>query len=249
MQRCIKEFTAHPASRSQSPIVQQVLPTLNVKLPEIKIAPFSGKFEEWSPFIQLFETLIIDNATLSNVQRFLYLKSLLKDEPLQIISSLLVTNDNFDVAISLLRKRYENQLILISSLFNALIDSKPVVKPNAQNLREFVMTLRTNLDQIYNLNYSDAVLLNLLIMHISVRKLDFGTRKLFERERDITELPSVDRFLNFLEKQSTILENLTSDDSNSNTSKQKSNRVSLHSSKENETQVNQSQVFCTYCSE
>lgn len=194
---------------SQS-IMRQALPPPMVKLPEVKIKPFSGELSDWATFIQLFDALITDNPTLTNIQRFIYLKSFLRDEPLKIIESLAATNANFNVAIELLKKRYENKLSVINAHFIALLEVNPVVKCNASNLRDFATSLRKNLDQIKKLNYTDSELWELLLVYLFQKKLDFGTRKAFETERDISVLPNLVQFLEFLEKKCTILENLSS---------------------------------------
>ncbi|XP_070515866.1 uncharacterized protein [Cardiocondyla obscurior] len=44
-------------------------------LPKIEIPKFSGRFEEWPSFRDLFQTLIVENIALANVTKLHYLKS------------------------------------------------------------------------------------------------------------------------------------------------------------------------------
>lgn len=44
-----------------------------VKLPEIKIPSFSGKYSEWQTFRDLFVGLVHENTSLEDAQRFFYL--------------------------------------------------------------------------------------------------------------------------------------------------------------------------------
>ncbi|XP_070531349.1 uncharacterized protein [Cardiocondyla obscurior] len=46
-------------------------------LPKIEIPKFSGRFEEWPSFRDLFQTLIVDDIALANVTKLHYLKRLL----------------------------------------------------------------------------------------------------------------------------------------------------------------------------
>lgn len=81
-------------------------------------------------FIQLFDTLITDNSCLSNIQKLIYSKSFLRNELLNLIDSLKVTNDNFIVAKNILKGRYENKLAVINSHFFSFFDIEPL--PNVR---------------------------------------------------------------------------------------------------------------------
>lgn len=117
------------------------------------INPFYGNPSDWASFFQLFTALIIDNASLVNVQRFIYLKSFLRDEPLQLVHKLAVTNENFPTAVEILRKRYENQISVINAHFSALLETQPMNKCNASTLRTFLTNCKKQLGSLKNLNY------------------------------------------------------------------------------------------------
>lgn len=255
LQECMEKLSpplSSTASDTPQSINRQSVNTPMVKLPEVKIKPFSGELSEWATFIQLFDALITENPALTNIQRFIYLKSFLRDEPLKIIESLSATNSNFSVAIDLLKKRYENKLSVVNAHFIALLEINSVVKCNAPNLRDFTTSLRRSLDQIKKLNYTDSELWELLLVYLFQKKLDFGTRKAFETERDISVLPNLNQFLEFLEKKSTILENLSSVDSSSDKHKTPRN-VNLHVQNDrhapNPKGQNRSTINCIFCSQ
>lgn len=52
--------------------------TRKLKIPQIPLPEFTGKIEEWLSFKDTFNTLINQNAELSNVEKLQYLKSVLK---------------------------------------------------------------------------------------------------------------------------------------------------------------------------
>lgn len=110
----LKKPISTALNSNQTSVVQ--VPPLHpaIKLPEVKIQTFSGKIEEWQPFCQLFNTLITDNPSLSDIQKLIYLKSYVRDEPLQLIESLQVTHGNFNIALNVLKNRYENRLSIIN---------------------------------------------------------------------------------------------------------------------------------------
>lgn len=196
--------------------MQNVHSQVEVKLPLININPFHGNPSDWASFFQLFTALIIDNASLVNVQRFIYLKSFLRDEPLQLVDKLAVTNENFPTAVEILRKRYENQISVINAHFSALLETQPMTKCNASTLRTFLTNCKKQLSSLKNLNYPSEKLWEFLLIYLLTKKLDFGTRKSFETERDLDELPNLENFLEFIEKRCLIFENLSGMDRTAN---------------------------------
>ena len=94
------------SQRSVSPN-PNLQPTNNiqVKLPTLEIPNFDGEITQWPNFYNTFESLIHENKTLSDVQKLQYLKSCLKKEAGNIISDLCINNENYKVALELLKKR------------------------------------------------------------------------------------------------------------------------------------------------
>ncbi|XP_072400337.1 uncharacterized protein [Diabrotica undecimpunctata] len=64
----------------------------HIRLPEIKIPHFDGNIANWPSFIEMFTKLIVDDLNLSDIEKLIYLKSILKNEPLQLIENLEVNN-------------------------------------------------------------------------------------------------------------------------------------------------------------
>ena len=95
------------------------------KLPKLNLPTFDGDVLEWQAFWDSYETSVHTNPTLSNVQRFNYLKSLLRNEALQSITGFPLTNLNYEKAISLLRERYGQETKIVQTYMQALIDLAP----------------------------------------------------------------------------------------------------------------------------
>jgi len=70
----------------------------HIKLPTTALPTFEGDTCSWLHFRDTFEALIVNNTTLSNVQKFHYLIASLKNEAKDLISNLQITNENFLVA-------------------------------------------------------------------------------------------------------------------------------------------------------
>ena len=84
----------------------------HIKLPTIALPTFEGDTCSWLHFRDTFEALIVNNTTLSNVQKFHYLIASLKNEAKDLISNLEITNENFLVAWQLVTQSYNNKRLI-----------------------------------------------------------------------------------------------------------------------------------------
>lgn len=81
----------------------------SIQLSRLTIRPFSGKYEDWAEFKDIFKSCIIKNTRLPDVQKLHQLKSLLSDEPAKLIKNLKMRDNNFEIAWQTLNDHYENQ--------------------------------------------------------------------------------------------------------------------------------------------
>lgn len=95
---------------------------------------FTVLFGEWIYFRESFESLINRIESLSNIDRFHYLKSAVKAEPARALKTLLMSDSNYDTAWELLRKCYE----LIHYHASALFAFRTIRKELADELKELV---------------------------------------------------------------------------------------------------------------
>jgi len=82
---------------------------INIKLPLITLPTFEGETCSCLHFRDTFEALIVNNSTLSNVQKMHYLIASLKNEAKDLVSNFQITNENFLVTWQLVTQRYNNQ--------------------------------------------------------------------------------------------------------------------------------------------
>lgn len=90
-------------------------------LPPIQIPPFAGDYKKWEPFRDRFAALIIENQGLSDFIRMHFLVSFLRGRALECIANLTVTADNFAIAWSALKDRYDSTRRLLSVHLSALL--------------------------------------------------------------------------------------------------------------------------------
>lgn len=207
------------------------------KLPNINIPSFDGKnLSEYKPFIDLFEAVVDKNSNLSNVERLFYLKSYLKGEALNLITNLPLINESYSEALAILKKRYDNEVMIVNSHVYGLLDIPPVQKGTTNAIREFVSKVKQSMGALKNLN-QPVDSWDTIIVCILSRKLDQYTNKAFQIDRDNSKLASLNEFLTFLENRATALEALNLPEKSTKEKHKVTNLV-----------VKRSDNKCIYCS-
>lgn len=197
-----QNMSKHESSQSQ----------INVRLPTINLPEFNGAYKDWLPFYDAFNSLIHENNSLDNCQKFHYLKSCLKGEAMRAIESLTISNKNYESAWSILQKRYKNTRLIIQSHVQAILNTNEVTKCTSITLRKLIDDVTTNLQALKVLEIPvdswDAMLVTLIMS-----KLDYQTRREFENTLDSTT-PTLEQLIDFLEKKCTVIESISQHSNN-----------------------------------
>ena len=107
-----------------------------VKLPKLELKKFSGKIADWQEFWDSFKSSIHNDDQLAKVDKFKYLRSYLEDPAKGVVTGFSLTDDNYDAALELLRKRYAKPGVIKRAHLNDLINLAPVYsEKNVQRLR------------------------------------------------------------------------------------------------------------------
>ena len=95
------------------------LPPNQVRLPKLQLPIFSGNKLKFKEFWDTFESSI-DVQPISNVQKFQYLKSMLRGEAFLVIEGMAVTNENYEHAKEILKSRYGDPSQIKQALYKQL---------------------------------------------------------------------------------------------------------------------------------
>lgn len=176
----------------------------NIKLPEITLPQFSGRYEDWNPFKIEFDNLITNNKQLNDVQKLRYLNSALKNE-----AKLLQTpEDSFQSLFDALKNRFENKRILVNIHIKAILEFEKIVHESSKELRRLVDIIHKNIRALNNLGFERNEFSDALISIVILEKLDKDTRKQFELSINSSEVIKLDDLIAFLEKRSQSLESI-----------------------------------------
>ncbi|XP_062602802.1 uncharacterized protein LOC134264528 [Saccostrea cucullata] len=105
-----------------------------VKLPKFELHSFNGDKLKWKEFWDSFEASVHKNTRLSNIEKFNYLKSKMEGKAQSAISGLMLSRENYDVALSILKERFGDVQSVINKHYVDLINIKPALN-NTSSLR------------------------------------------------------------------------------------------------------------------
>ena len=107
------------------------------RLPKLEITKFDGKILSWQKFWDQYNLAIHSKESLSEIDKFGYLRSLLCDSAKDKISGLSLTSENYKEPIKLLKDRFANPQAQISAHMEHLLKLAPIESvSNVQGLRK-----------------------------------------------------------------------------------------------------------------
>lgn len=197
------------------------------KLPKINIPIFDGgDVKLWQAFYDLYNSIIHNNNTITNIEKFHYLITSLKGDALNIVKTIPMTENNYSIAYDALINRYQNKRYLATMYFNELYTAQSLQRGTAKDIRHLLDVFSENLAALKNLDFKTDSW-DFVIFNIFLQKLDAKTRTDFELEVSTIELPTLQDLVTFLKNHCKALE-----------SAQCMMPVSSHKSKYNELSYN-----------
>lgn len=109
----------------------------HVKLPKLDLMKFDGDMLQWQEFWDSFNSAIHLNKCLHPVDKLNYLRSQLVGDAHAAIAGLSTTNDNYNIAIEILKMRFGNKEIIISSHYIEMMNL-PSASDDTSSLRDIV---------------------------------------------------------------------------------------------------------------
>ncbi|XP_066909329.1 uncharacterized protein [Halyomorpha halys] len=153
------------------------------RLPTINIPVYSGDIAGWQDFKETFKSLIHSRHDIDDVQKFHYLKSVLKGSAMQNISAVSISPVGYKQAWESLTKKYDSERIQATFYLTKILNFKRLEKGDLSNLEAF-----------------SAV-------HFGALVIRGKTREDFEREYGSKpKLPTWEEFAVFIQRQAVRLQ-------------------------------------------
>lgn len=210
--KLLSSFTAMKASftstsataASSSSTSSSTSSSKDIRLPRLELPTFDGKLEEWVSFRDMFVTAVRDNTSLSKSQKLTYLKSKLKGEAARQISSMLISDANFDIAWAQLTDRYQNDRELLFAILRKFMNQKAVLQQSSSSMRSLIDVSRECIRTL------DVLLLptdqwDAILLFIIVTKMDSSSKELWEHGLKDSSIPTLNSLFEFLEQRARAL--------------------------------------------
>lgn len=185
---------------------QKTIYTKPPKLEPISIPKFNGRFKEWTAFKNLFQNMIHNNKSLSDVEKLQYLRNYVEDEPLRMINHLQITSDNYNIAFQLITQRYDNSRKLVDTYLDIIFNHPIASSKSSNSIKSFYDSIQ---ECLQGLEALDVKIESSMIIYLGLKKLDAENIKAFEEGlKNPKEMPTIEQFLNFLESRYLVIESV-----------------------------------------
>ena len=179
--------------------------SLTTKLPKLTLPSFIGEYTQWVFFWDQFTILVDSKVDMTNVEKLSYLKLSLKSDAAHIVSSLLVTDANYDMAKRKLEERYNNKRSIVKAHLAANHALPAIKRESRVELRKLLESTNEHVQALDALrlpvNQWDALLVYWLL-----EKLDAESRKQFELAHPGTDVLTFKELTRFMDRRSSALE-------------------------------------------
>ena len=141
-----------PGSRGMSPPTdlghtptERLIRSPHVKLPKLSLKKFGGDLTKWTTFWDTFESAVHNNPTLTSIDKFNYLNSLLESVASEAISGLTLTSPNYEEAIATLKRRFGIKQLIVNRHMDLLLNLEAVTSQhNLKGLRHLFDMVESN---------------------------------------------------------------------------------------------------------
>ena len=148
---------------------------IDAKLPKKETPKFNGKPIECQSFWDQFFAAVPSKTNIPDVVKFSYLKGVLSKDVQESIWGLLITNEN-SIALKILRERYANKQVLISSYRESFVKLQPITSmKNVSGLRAMYDLVEGNVRNLSSLGVPSDTYGKLLV-HLLIEKIPHSLR-------------------------------------------------------------------------
>ena len=127
---------------------------VKAKLPKLVPPKFRGDITTWMGFWDSFKSAVHDNASLSKIDKFNYLRSLLEGAASRAIQGLALSSDNYDSAVEILEQRFGKTHQIISAHMEEILKLQPCLTDRPSSLRFLYDKLRVHVRGLSSLGVS-----------------------------------------------------------------------------------------------
>lgn len=169
------------------------------KLPELKLPEFSGEYTKWLFFKNSFEASINNDSDLTNPQKYQYLIGVLAGEAREVIEG--YDNENYEQAWQLLKNTYDNEMLIIDTHLEQLINFPNVSKEDKiDSMRQLVWHIQRHTAALKSLQ-QPVEQWDTVILHLAKKKLEYIEQRDWQNHtkgKTPRNMPRLQEFITFI---------------------------------------------------
>ncbi|KAI5753224.1 hypothetical protein M8J77_024779 [Diaphorina citri] len=175
-----------------------------IKLPTINVPLFNGDVTNFPSFKSLYDQLIHSNSTLSDIQKFSYLKGYLSPSAATCIDHIAFVAQNYQLAYKSVSDRYGNSRVLANAYLAQILKFQSLQTDQVKGLRTFLDIFHVNVESLKGLNIVD--LGEFILLQLGLKALDAKTRLEFEHEQQERCFPRFVDLVKFVQHKCSVLD-------------------------------------------
>ena len=139
-------------------------------------------------FLSLFENLVHNDPTLTDIEKFIHWISCLSESALGTVKAFQISEENYPKALASLKKVYDNKCLIFFDNIAKLFDLPEIMKPSAVALRSMIDTVSAIYDSLLSIG-DDKKITNAILIHLMMSKVDPITKSKWEEQLEFEKLP------------------------------------------------------------
>ncbi|XP_054083224.1 uncharacterized protein LOC128920268 isoform X1 [Zeugodacus cucurbitae] len=235
-----------------------------LNVPTCDTEVFTGCYEQWPSFRDMFTALYINHPRLAEAQKLFQLRYKTQGEAGIIVKQFDVNGDNFKLAWDALVQRYENKRVMIENPIKTILHYPKIKQESSQEYQKFYSTV-TNCLSVLKTQNSPVEYWDHMIVTICTEKLPQAAVLRWEQSLDDRRvMPTWEQMKKFLAAQYEIAERMGSQNMNISSHQNESSKTSFKPQASNNMQYNrpvnkshtfvsnqnnQRQLLCDLCKE
>ncbi|XP_041449494.1 uncharacterized protein LOC121404255 [Drosophila obscura] len=186
----------------------QVQMSNGCRLPPCDTEVFSGDYQQWPTFRDLFTAIYINNARLTPVEKLYHLNQKTSGEAHDIVALAPLTNDGFESAWNHLRERFQNKRLILKAQLKILFSLPSIRSESGAALKELQRSVHKCLTTLQHSEVStDSCFADGVLVYLITAKLPKATVELWEQSvPNKFEVPTWRAMNKFLEERYLSLE-------------------------------------------
>ena len=176
----------------------------NARLPKLTLPSFHGDYTKWSEFWEIFDCNIHNNDAISDVEKFSYLRGLVKGNAQRVIEGLSMTAANYTEAVDLLKKRFGSKNRILKAHVREMLLIEPIKSTKNGALRTLVDKILVHVRALNSLGL-DPETYGAFLMQIILSRLPSQLKTEWAR-KDVNDDLEIEAMMQFLDHEAAALE-------------------------------------------